>query len=144
MWEWLLQKSKIVSSSYVKNFQDREDIVQDIMVDLFEDKQMAERIYSPDQPPDNLLNVIIQNKLFKYNSQSVTYDKTEYFRYIKIMNVCKQYGINPIPRNAYIIAPFVTDYDLSISRVERILRDIKPQTVSLDALSNRKVGQEDA
>lgn len=113
MWEWLMTKTtEIVKSKYkdenIKGLQ-RDDVVQEIMMYLFGNKALAEKIYA--EKSVGLLYSISKSVIFGLGSEGVFKDKLEKLRYIYVQKICEQFGIEPVPENAYKVAAVVANAD---------------------------------
>lgn len=132
MWETLLSECSKIAANNIRNEQDADDCIQDVMLKLMNDpdkiRQMDENALR------GYLKKLIKISIFEKYSMEVAKNKTAYWRYKQISMVCEKYMIQPTPQNAYLIAPLMEDEQYTISAVERILRDIRPRNVSLDCL----------
>lgn len=132
MWETLLSECSKIAANNIRNEQDADDCIQDVMLKLMNDpdkiRQMDENALR------GYLKKMIKISIFEKYSMEVAKNKTAYWRYKQISMVCEKYMIQPTPQNAYLIAPLMEDEQYTISAVERILRDIRPRNVSLDCL----------
>ena len=113
MWEWLMTKAtEIVKSKYkdnnIRSYQ-RDDVIQEIMVYLFNDKPLAERIYK--EKSVGLLYRISKSVMFELKSKSEGRfsNKKMYSKYMCIQKICEKYNISPIPDNAYKIAAAIAN-----------------------------------
>lgn len=114
MWEWIMTKTtEIVRAKYknesIKGIQ-RDDVVQEIMMYLFANKELAEKIY--EEKSVGLLYSISKNIIFQLGSQGFK-DKLEKLRYIYVQKICEQFGIEPLPKNAYKVAAIVANAEVA-------------------------------
>jgi len=120
MWEWLMQKTtEIVNIKYRTEIilsTSRDDVVQEVMMYLFEDKELAEKIYK--EKSVALLYKIVKTVLYKLESKVFFKNHTEKSRYLLVFKVCTEKGIMPIPKNAYKVAA-VLQNDKNISTVSK-------------------------
>lgn len=132
MWETLLSECSKIAANNIRNEQDADDCIQDVMLKLMND---PDKIGQMDENAlRGYLKKLIKISIFEKYSMEVAKNKTAYWRYKQISMVCEKYMIQPTPQNAYLIAPLMEDEQYTISAVERILRDIRPRNVSLDCL----------
>lgn len=75
-------------------------ITQDV-ADL-EHKGLAERVYEKKEV--SFLVSLLKRKLYEVDAKRRFNNKMDYSRYQKIMSICEEYHIEPIPENAYKIA----------------------------------------
>lgn len=120
MWEWLMQKvTEIVRMKYKDNnirSMQRDDVIQEIMMYLFEDKTLAEKIYK--EKKIGLLYCISKNVMFDLNSKDVFKSKAERSRYLYVQKICVDWDVEPVPENAYKIVAIIR-HDPNISAVSK-------------------------
>lgn len=113
MWEWLMTKTtEIVKSKYkdnnIRSYQ-RDDVIQEIMMYLFNDKPLAEKIYK--EKSVGLLYRISKSVMFGLKSEGRFSNKKMYSKYMCVQRMCEKYNISPIPDNAYKVAAVIVNDD---------------------------------
>lgn len=120
MWETLMQKvTVIVKARYKDNnvkSMNRDDVVQEIMMYLFGNKQLAEQIYEKSEW--GLLYRICIATIYDLQSRGVFKSKQERHQYCYILHSCDKYDIVPSAENAYKIAAIIYN-DPNISAVSK-------------------------
>lgn len=120
MWETLMQKvTVIVNTKYKDNnikSTNRDDVVQEIMMYLFGNKQLAEQIYEKSEW--GLLYRICCKVIYRLKSKEVFNDHSEYVRYKFVIKSCLDYDVEPVAENAYKIAAIIYN-DPNISAVSK-------------------------
>ena len=109
MWEWLMSKTtEIVKLKYKDNnirSTNQDDVVQEIMMYLFSNKQFAEKIYN--EKSVGMLYRICRSMIYELKSKEVFKDHSERVRYLYILKMCSDYNIEPVAENAYKIAAVI-------------------------------------
>ena len=133
MWESLLNECAKIATNNIGNSQDAEDCIQEVMIKLLNESQ--NKIIELDECAlHGFLKKMLKISIFEKKSKEVARNKTAYWRYKQIANVCEQNRIHPIPQNAYLIAPLMEEEQYTLSAVEKILNDVRPGNISLDCL----------
>ena len=109
MWEWLTQKvTEIVKYKYKSETirsTTRDDVVQETMMYLFQNKEYAEKIYET-KCVGAVYRVVI-NTIYRLQSADSTLDFRRYNLLSLIRKKCDEYDIEPVPKNAYRIAAII-------------------------------------
>lgn len=121
MWEWLMQQLKSAAKS-VGNYNDKDDIIAEVLLQLLEDKNLATKIYKSKNV--GILYAMLKYKQFELNSKYGFENKIALSRYLRIINCCEKYGIEPVPENAYKIVALIEDFNnnFSIEGVRDLLK----------------------
>ena len=138
MWEWLYQECLKIIKRYNLAKEDKDDIVQEVLLSLFDCPDNAENIYNNRATGGyGLLKKHIKYSVFAHNAAKYfDTSKVDYFAYLEVLNICQQYNIQPTPENAYKIAPLMNglrNYS-TIPSIEHLLYSVKPCVMSLDDL----------
>ena len=109
MWEWLAQKvSELVRMRYTSETirsTSRDDVVQEVMMYLFEHKDYAEKIYK--QKSVGMVYRTVINIIYQLKAKDMNLDTSDSSRLSIIYQKCEEYNIEPIPQNAYKIAAII-------------------------------------
>lgn len=114
MWAWIMDelqkavKALPINSALVNI--DEDDIVQNVVLQLFNAPDLAKDIY--DNHKIGLLYTIVKREIYgNYGRESkmVFENKMELSRFQRIIAVCKKYNIAPKPENAYKIFALLED-----------------------------------
>ena len=138
MWEWMYQECSKMLRYYKLSAEDRDDIIQDTMISLFDSPEIAESIYNNRASSGlGLLRKQINYSVVAHSASKLFEDKRDYSAYIKVLDVCNKYNIYPLPENAFKIAPLMDGLPryCTIATIESLLSSVKPTTMSLDALT---------
>lgn len=126
IWTWFVNECNIMSRYFGLQKCDAEDLAEDVLLDLLNDKELARRIY--ERELRGVLSKIVKHKLYAITAKKFFDSKEDYCRYRKITNACDRYAIPALPANAYKIAAVIDDKNFSIQSVRRLLLIVKPQT----------------
>lgn len=138
MWEWIVttlqQQAKPMSKMCVRMGSSADDIVSEVCIELLEHKELAERVYQGKEV--GAIVSLLKRKLYELDAKNRFNNKVDYSRYQKIMQVCEEYGIEPIPENAYKIAAITGNEhkNLGIMRIRTLLMTKKPEIVAYECL----------
>lgn len=122
--------------------EDKDDIIQELIVNLFDSPDIAEVIYNKRQAEGvSMLKARIRYAIMLHNAPEYFDNHRDYAAYLSVVSVCQQYNISPIAENAYKIAPLMDGNDRcnTIDTIERLLGMVKPSVVSLDELADNGV-----
>jgi len=128
MWEWLLaelQKAVKALPLRVEGV-DKDDIVSNVALLLFENKELATDIYK--HKKSALLYKLLKREIYEVKSKRFFDNKMNMSRYQRIIDVCDEYGIEPIPENAYKIVALIDNNsgNFTISGVITLLSEDIP------------------
>ena len=130
MWNWILNElQKAVKVLHLnKNITgvSEDDIVSNVVVYLNEHKDIATDIY--ENKKVGYLYTLVRSEIYNQKAKMLFNNKMELSRYQRIIKVCEQYGIEPIPANAYKISALLEDNynNFTISGVISILSANSP------------------
>lgn len=99
MWETLLSECSKIAANNIRNKQDADDCIQDVMLKLMNDPDKIEQM--DENALRGYLKKLIKISIFEKYSMEVAKNKTAYWRYKQISMVCEKYMIQPTPQNAY-------------------------------------------
>ncbi len=149
MWNWIQDTTRALCYHIIANRNDAEDIASDVIVTLLKDKKRAEKIYTQGQivtkgykyANNGLLIKMIQDeylyhRIGRYFGEERPLALFYSILYLKILDVCKTYDIQPIPQNAYLIA-----YGTGIAyidTVEKILKTTIPMQMEFDTITKKE------
>lgn len=126
MWEWLMVKTnEIVRTKYNGTAimsTAHDDVVQEVMLYLFENKKIADRIYK--EKAVGLLYTICKKTIYKLQSKVVFKDHTEKVRYNLIRSICSEYEIEAVPQNAYKVVAVIQNSKNISSASKKIIYTI--------------------
>lgn len=79
---------------------------------------------------------LLKRKLYEVDAKRRFNNKMDYSRYQKIMSICEEYHIEPIPENAYKIAAVTKNQhkNFGIMTIRTILMTEKPEIVAYEYL----------
>lgn len=143
MWEWLYQECNKLMKQYNMPKEVKDDIIQELLVNLFDNPDIAENIYIKRQAEGiSILKGQIKCAILLHNAPTYFDNFRDYASYRRVLSVCQKYHINPTADNAYKIAPLMerTDRCNTITAIERLLSLVKPSVLSLDELNDNGVG----
>lgn len=128
MWEWLLaelQKAVKALPLRVEGV-DKDDIVSNVALLLFENNELATDIYK--HKKSVLLYKLLKREIYEVKSKRFFDNKMNMSRYQRIIDVCDEYGIEPIPENAYKIVALIDNNsgNFTISGVITLLSEDIP------------------
>jgi len=128
MWEWLLaelQKAVKALPLRVEGV-DKDDIVSNVALLLFENNELATDIYK--HKKSALLYKLLKREIYEVKSKRFFDNKMDMSRYQRIIDVCDEYGIEPIPENAYKIVALIDNNsgNFTISGVITLLSENIP------------------
>lgn len=138
MWEWIvttLQKqAKPLQKMCCHMGTSADDIVSEACVELLEHKGLAERVYEKKEV--SFLVSLLKRKLYEVDAKRRFNNKMDYSRYQKIMSICEEYHIEPIPENAYKIAAVTKNQhkNFGIMTIRTIPMTEKPEIVAYEYL----------
>lgn len=143
MWEWMLQEVKIAARTAVKyqtgNIRlrncDIDDIVSETCCHIFTTEGMAEQIYK--NKNTKMIYGIVKKVVFEKKADmffgSNGKGKKTFSDYCIVCRVCNEYGIEPVPENAYKIQAILeSEYDKKIKNskttrgIVSLFKEIKP------------------
>lgn len=135
MWEWIYKKSQDMLKGYSLTSEDKDDIIQETILRLFNTPDVAQRIYGS-WDGLSILRKQLNYSVLAHNASKYFDDARDYCIYKKILKVCEEYNIAPLAENAYKIAPLINTLNgaYTIASVEKLLSNIKPTIMSLDAM----------
>lgn len=121
MWEWLVQKVtdtvKMRYKSETIRSMTRDDVVQEVMMYLLEHKDYAEKIY--EQKSVGMVYRTVINTIYALKAKvDMNLNASDSSRLSIIYQKCEEYGIEPVPENAYKIAAVIHS-TMSISSANR-------------------------
>ena len=120
MWEWLAQKAtelvRLRYKSETVRGMTRDDVVQEVMIYLFEHKDYAEKIY--EQKCVGMIYRTVINIIYQLKAKEMNLETSDSSRLSIIYQKCEEYGIEPVPQNAYKIAAIIHS-TMSISACNR-------------------------
>lgn len=121
MWQWILDALNKAVKPLKCNKSIKDDLVSEAAMKLCENQELAKRIY--DKKEIGLLYQMLKFELYEMNSKCGFENKVAFSRYLRIMDVCSKYKIEPIPENAYKIAALLDDRanNFTISGVRSLL-----------------------
>lgn len=140
MWEWLAQKTtECVNKRYtIETIRStsRDDVVQEVMMYLFENKAYAKRIYDGRENGSvGMLYRTVINTLYRLKASESGLDFRRNSLLTIIQQKCGEYGIEPEPENAYkIVAILWNTLEISehskakvysVTEIEKLLRTNK-------------------
>lgn len=110
MWEWLMANcrhavSAIGFNKHIITCTTEDDVIQEVMMQLFEDERLANRIYS--EKNIQLLYVITKRTISTLQGRERNQSKAEYHRFRLVESVCDKYNIEPVKENAYKITALI-------------------------------------
>ena len=134
MWEWLAQKvTEAVNKRYtIETIRStsRDDVVQEVMMYLFENKVYAQKIY--EQKSIGMLYRTVINTLYRLKASESGMDFRRNSLLTIIQQKCEEYGVEPEPENAYKIAAIlwntleISEHSkakvYSVTEIEKLLR----------------------
>ena len=134
MWEWFVQKTtEIVRMRYTTETirsTNRDDVVQEVIMYLIENKDYAERIY--EQKSVAMLYRVVMNTIYRLKANDSFLDYRQNSLLTIIHQKCDEYNIEPAPQNAYkIVAVLWNTMNISdttkvcvcnISKIEELLK----------------------
>lgn len=129
MWEWIQKtlyqqvKNIRVNKSLVGTA-DADDIVQNVMLHLFQNESIAEEIYK--EKKIALLYTLAKKDLYKQECLELNLsNKALLYRIQTILKCCEEHNIAVSPDNAYKISIILnsSDYHYNIKNVRIILTD---------------------
>ena len=132
MWEWLTKQTQRVLNTLGLNAHyidvNAEDIVQNVLINLLADENLARDIY--ENKKYRLLYTIVKREVYASEASGFS-NKMELSRFQRIMSVCSKYNIDPIPENAYKISAILdnaddNNYEFSIASVASKLSFFRP------------------
>lgn len=120
MWEWLIENAaELVGTLRIDPcIGDRDDVVQETMMYLYDSPALAEKIY--ESKSRSLLYSIIKKVIFRENAKANGMKRDALAHYNTIKEVCTKYDIAMLPENAYKIAG-ILGKPYSIPYVKRLL-----------------------
>lgn len=132
MWEWISKQLYWACNciGFNRNILgtecEEDDVVQDVCMYLYEHKDYAQKIYEKQDRAFPLLIRLVEARIFEYQSKLYFDNKQEFFKFRKIMSVCEENGIDPIPENAYKVSAIIDDdRDYGIVCVSGLLKRSK-------------------
>lgn len=145
MWEWIFHECERILKFYALSKEDRDEILQETMVHLFDCPDVAETIYTNRSSAKGMgyLKAQINFSVLENRASRFFDNKRDYSAYKKVLLICEKYNIYPLPENAYKIAPLMSEpRECTIASIEKLLGSVKPSLVSLDALVENGVAKE--
>ncbi len=153
MWSWIQDTTRALSYRMINNKEEAEDVASDVIVRLLKDKKYAEKIYRYGQNKTEGYKYGNSGVLVKLIQQEYSYHRIgKYFDtshdvghvnawrysmiYMQIQDICKEYDIQPIPQNAYLIAYGTGIANIDI--VEKILKTVIPVQVDIEKVNGNK------
>lgn len=128
MWTWIMDElQKIVKALPLhKEYAsiEKDDVVQNVVRMLLDNPNLAKDIY--DNKKVGVLYVIARREIYDNEAEFYFENKMELSRFQRIRNVCEEYGIEPIPENAYKIFALLEDKNnnFTISGIASLLSRI--------------------
>ena len=125
MWEWLMNElKKIVYSLRVNRTivaVGEDDIVMEIMLYLWQDKDLAEEIYQ--NKKIGLLYHMAKKEIYECKSKQFFDNKMQFSWWQRVKEVCDKYNIEMRPENAYKVAAILeeTSPNFNISGIASLL-----------------------
>ena len=136
-WKWFFIELKrifrktSVNPKCIGNDENVEDLVQDTILILLKQPNLAEKIYEENNV--NLLASIAKKQIFKSRAKLYFSNKEAFSRYQKVLKVCEMYQIEAIPENAYKISGLIeNNHHLTIALVESLLTNVKQRVVDYE------------
>ena len=125
MWQWILNSLNNAAKHLKCNRSMKDDLVSEVTLKLCEKQELAKRIYENKEV--GLLYQMLRFELYETNSKGFD-NKMAFSRYLRIVEVCTKYKIDPIPDNAYKIAAILDDAtNFPISGVYNLLKQGQAQ-----------------
>ena len=130
MWAWILKELQKAVKALPFNKAvvgvEKEDIVSLVALYLCQNQKMAEDIY--ENKKISMLYKLAKREIYEQESRQVSSYKMELSRYQRVIAVCEQYGIQPVPENAYKISALLNDTaaNFTISGVFALLSEDMP------------------
>lgn len=123
MWEWLNGNAKeLVGIVKIDPFiGDRDDIVQETMMYLLDNQELAQKIYATKSR--SLLFSIMKKVIFRENAKASGLKRDALTHLNRVKEVCEQYGIEKTAENAYKISGVLDDPKFSIVYVVSLLNN---------------------
>lgn len=154
LWEWLAKKTaEIVKRRYkdgtIKGY-DRDDVTQEVLMYLFDNKEYAQKIY--EQQSFSMLYQVVRAVIFRLQDKNSFLEFRERSLLAMISKICSEYGIEPVSENAYKVTAVlwqnpnfsaVTKKGMcSLAKVEKLMKLNEENTeiteVSFDDLSHKE------
>lgn len=129
MWEWIQQTLyKACKATKINNRMagtaDKDDIVQNVMLYLFQNEEMAKKIYH--EQNYGLLYTFVRREAYEQESIHLSLpNKEQLHRLRTVLNCCERYNIVPTSENSYKISALLdsSDKHYTIKGVRCILSD---------------------
>lgn len=153
MWEWFTKRAAdIVKQKYkngtIKGY-DRDDVVQEVIMYLIDNKDYAQKIY--EQQSYGMLYQVVKNVIYRLQGKTSFLEFREKSLAAMISRICSECGIEPISKNAYKVTAVLWQnpnfsestkkHMCPLSNVERIMKLCEENTditeVSYEELSER-------
>ena len=121
MWEWLNKNAnELVGIVKIDPFiGDRDDIVQETMMYLLDNQELAQKIYATKSR--SLLFNIMKKVIFRENAKASGLKRDALTHLNKVTEICERYKIEKIVDNAYKISGVIDDPKFSIVYVSTLL-----------------------
>ncbi len=121
MWEWLNKNAnELVGIVKIDPFiGDRDDIVQETMMYLLDNQELAHKIYATKSR--SLLFNIMKKVIFRENAKAIGLKRDTLTHLNKVAEICERYKIEKIVDNAYKISGVIDDPKFSIVYVSTLL-----------------------
>lgn len=133
----------IMRSTYKDYFSkdhNEDDIAQETYLRLAKTPAIKERVLkhlkNENKEADRILSRIVKRVIWSLEAREFGFSTDEEFtRYMKIINCCQKYNIEPVPENAYKVCAIMNEMQpFSIGYIKRHLHFQAVKKVSLEAM----------
>ena len=121
MWKWLNDTARqLVGMAQIDPFVgERDDIVQETLMYLYENQGLAQKIYDTQSKP--LLYSVMKRVVFRESAKAYGMKRDAFMEYNRILEVCKQYDIELSAENAYKISGLLDDPVFTIAHIKTLI-----------------------
>ena len=131
MWEWIREELMIAmkSKKIPKEFEigsDKEDIVQEICLELYKYPQYAEKIY--EEKNTMLIYGILKRQICRKTALKFFHNVVYFTAFKYVTQCCEEFNIEAIPENAYkisVLMEYAYNKKESIATVVMVLKSYK-------------------